>query len=96
MRRGISIAMAISGLGMVLTGIWNFFPPFNTEFFWPHVTNSCIFGLLIIIHVCLNWKPLLRYFKRLGWWWILAGVGIAAITWGGIIVPILTVTGTWS
>ena len=88
MRRGIGIAMVIFGLAMVITGIWNFFPPFNTMFFPPHVINACIFGLLAAVHIWLNRKPVVRHFKRLRWWWILVGLGFAAVIYLGIIMPI--------
>ncbi len=81
MRRGISIAMVVSGLIVMLTGIWEFFPPFSDVFYPFHAANACIFAVLIIIHVWLNWKPLLKYFKKLGWWWVLVGLGFAEIIW---------------
>ena len=88
MRRGIGIVMVIFGLATAVTGIWNFFPPFNTMFYPPHVINACIFSLLVAIHIWLNWKPVVRYFKRLKWWWVPVGLGFAAIIWLGIIVPV--------
>ena len=93
MRRWMVIAMVICGLTAALTGIWNFFPPFNTIIYIPHVINSCLFGVLAIIHVCLNRKPIAQYFKRLGRGWILVGLGFAAIIWVGIIMPILVKAG---
>ena len=88
MRRVIGIAMVVFGLNMVITGIWNFFSPFNTIFYTPHVANACIFGALAIIHVILNRKPLLQYFKRLGGRWTLVGILSFFIIYLGIIVPI--------
>ena len=88
MRRVIGIAMVIFGLTTALTGIWNFFPPFNTVFYPPHAINSCVFGLLAAIHIWLNRKPVLRYFKGLRKGWILVGLGFAAIIYAGIILPI--------
>ena len=93
MRRGISIAMALFGLSIVITGIWNFFPPFNQVFFTPHVINSSIFGVLAALHVWLNRKPIIRHFRELGWRWVLVGILIAAVTWNSIILPILMVGG---
>ena len=93
MRRGISISMAIFGLAMIITGVWNFFAPFNAMFFPAHVFNSCIFGLLVVVHIWINWKPLVRYFKGLGRWWILVGLGFAIVVWSGIIVPIFIIVG---
>jgi cytochrome b subunit of formate dehydrogenase len=63
MRRVLSIAMVIAGLVMAITGIWKFFPPFDTEFFPPHVISAFVFTGLVIIHIWLNRKPLIRYFK---------------------------------
>ena len=94
MRRWMVIAMVILGLNMVITGIWNLFPPFNTMLFLPHVITSCIFGILAVIHICLNRKPLLGYFKRLRRGWILVGLGFAAVIWVGIILPILVKAGS--
>jgi hypothetical protein len=81
MKRGICIAMVVSGLIVMLTGIWEFFPPFNDVFYIFHAANSCIFVVLVLIHVWLNWKQLLKYFTRLGWWWLLVGLGFAEIIW---------------
>ena len=89
----MGIIMVILGLAMAITGIWNFFPPFDTMFFPPHAITSCIFGVLVVVHVCLNQKSIAKYFKGLGRWWILAGVGFAAVIWVGIILPILVKTG---
>lgn len=93
MRRAISIAMVISGLTAALTGIWNFFPPFNTMFYLPHAINASILALLVAIHLWLNRKPLLRYFKRLGGWWILVGLLFVPVIWLGIVLPILIIKG---
>ena len=75
MRRVIAIAMGIFGLSMMITGVMKLFPPFNSITFPAHIINSIIFGVLAIIHTFLNWKPLGWYFKGLGWWWILVGLG---------------------
>jgi len=88
MRRAISIAMVIFGLAMVITGIWNLFPPFNTMLFPAHIIPAFIFGLLAATHLWLNWKLIVRYFKRLGWWWILVGLGFILVIYLGIIMPI--------
>jgi hypothetical protein len=62
MRRVIGIAMVLFGFNMLVTGILNIFPPFVAVFSPSHVVNSVVFGVLAIIHVCLNWKPIVRYF----------------------------------
>ena len=95
MRRVISIAMVLFGLNVLITGIWNIFPPFDTMFFPAHGINSFAFGILAVIHVWLNWKPIVRYFKGLGWWWILTGLGILLVIWAGIIVPVLYISGVF-
>ena len=88
MRRVIGIAMVIFGLAALITGIQKFLPPFNAMFYPPHVINSSIFGLLVVAHIWLNWKPVVRYFRKLGRWWILVGLGFAAIIGLGI-TPLL-------
>ena len=93
MRRVIGIAMVIFGLAMVITGIWNLFPPFNTMLFPPHIITSFIFGILAVIHACLNRKPIAQYFQNLGRRRVLIGLGFAAVAWLGIILPILVKTG---
>ena len=85
MKRGIAIAMVIFGLAMLVSGIQKLFPPANTFFYPPHVINACIFGVLVFIHLGINWKSLARHFKGLGWWWILVGLGYAAV----IVVAII-------
>jgi hypothetical protein len=85
MRRGISIAMVIFGLAMLISGIQKLFPPANTFFYPPHVINACIFGVLVIVHIVLNWKPIARHFSGLGRWWVLVGLGFAAV----IVVAII-------
>ena len=81
MRRGITIAMVVSGLITVLTGMWQFYPPFNDVFYLPHAANAFTFVVLVLIHIWLDWKRLLQHFKRLGWWWLLVGLGFAEIIW---------------
>ena len=95
MRRGIAIAMGIFGLSMVITGILKLFPPFNSITFPAHIINSITFGILVTIHTCLNWKPLSRYFKGLGRWWILVGLGFLLVIWSVIVMPIFITTGVW-
>ena len=88
MRRGITIAMVFFGFNMLVTAIMNLFPPFDTMFFPPHAVNSFAFGILAIIHVWLNWKPIVRYFKGLGWWWLPVALAFIAIVVLAII-PII-------
>ena len=95
MRRGIGIAMVLFGLTMLITGIWNIFPPFDAMFFPAHGINSFAFGILAVIHIWLNWKTIVRYFKGLGRWWILVGLGFLGVVWSVVIVPVLYVAGVW-
>jgi hypothetical protein len=85
MKRGIAIAMVIFGLAMLISGIQKLFPPANTFFYPPHVINACIFGVLVIVHIVLNWKQIARHFSGLGRWWVLVGLGFAAV----IVVAII-------
>lgn len=89
MRRVAGIIMVLFGLATVITGIWNYFPPLDTTFFPPHAITSFVFGVFLIIHVCFNVKPILRYFKGLGWWWIPVFLGFLAIIWAGALMPVL-------
>ena len=95
MRRVISIAMVLFGFNVLVSGIWNIFPTFDTMFFPAHAVNSFAFGILAIIHVWLNWKPIIRYFKGLGRWWVLVGLGFLGVIWSVVIVPVLYVAGVW-
>ena len=88
MRRVISIAMVIFGLATAITGIWEFFPPVNTMFFPGHAIPACVFGLLAAVHIWLNQKPVVRYFKGLGLKWILVGLGFLLVIWSGFILPV--------
>lgn len=85
MRRGISIALVIFGLAMLVSGIQKLFPPADDRFYLPHVINSFIFAVLVCVHLWLNRKSIVRYFKGLGQWWLLVGLGLAAIIVVGII-----------
>ena len=88
MRRAVTVALVVSGLFSVVTGIWNFFPPFSESFSPGHAIGASIFGGLCIIHVWLNWKSILRYFRTLGWWWLLVVLGLIA-TVMAVIIPLL-------
>jgi uncharacterized membrane protein len=63
MRRVICITMVVFGLSMAITGLMKLFAPFDSAFFPPHAITSIVFSVLVIIHILLNRKPLLRYFK---------------------------------
>ena len=96
MRRVIGIAMVIAGIWAVISGISQFFPPFDTMFDIGHVVSACTFAALLITHVCLNAKTIVRYFKGLGRWWILIGFVVAStIVFEGIVVTILIAMGVW-
>ena len=85
MKRGIGIAMVIFGLAMLITGIQKLFSPASDMFYPPHVIISCIFALLVVAHIWLNWNPIGRYFKGLGRWWVLVGLGFAAVIVAAIL-----------
>ena len=93
MRRIVSIAMVIFGISMIITGIMKLFSPFDDMTFPPHIINSIAFGVFSIIHVWLNWKPVVRYFKGLGWYWVLVAAGVFLVAWSTIVAPIRIVTG---
>ncbi len=95
MRRTISILLVIFGLTLLLTGIRNIPIPCFEQFIqivdqqvgldiW-HAGSGGVFAILLIIHVWLNRKPLFRYFRNLGWWWILVGLGFLTVIWLGIV-----------
>lgn len=79
LRRAISIAMVLVGLFTVISGLWNFFPPFNSRFSPGHAVGACIFSILGVVHLWLNRRQLLRHFRGLGWWWCLVGLGLAGL-----------------
>ena len=85
MRRGIGIALVIFSLAMVVSGIQKLFSPASDRFYPPHVIISFIFALLVFAHIRLNRKSIARYFKGLGRWWLLVGLGLAAVIVVGII-----------
>ena len=85
MRRGISIALVLFGLAMVVSGIQKLFSPADDVFYVPHVINSFIFALLVFVHLGLNRKSIAQHFRGLGRWWLLVGLGLAAVIVVGII-----------
>jgi hypothetical protein len=87
-RRLVSILLVITGSFTIITGIWNFFPPFNNTFSPGHAVGSCIFSSLCIFHAFLNWKSIWRDLKGLGWKWVLVASGLIATIIVGII-PLL-------
>ena len=88
MRRAVSIMLVVTGLFSAVTGIWNIFPPFSESFSPGHAVGACLFGVLCVIHVWLNWKPIMKYLRNLGWWWIFVGLGLIA-TVMVVIVPLV-------
>ena len=79
LKRITSISLALTGLFTLNTGVWNFFPPFVDSFSPGHAIGACIFCALGLFHIWLNWKPLAKYFKNLGWWWVPIGLGVISI-----------------
>lgn len=91
MRRAAAILLVIVGLGMIVTGIWKFIPPFDTSRFLPHINSSSFFIVIAVFHIWLNRKSLARYFKGLGWWWVPVVILITTnVIWLGIVLPIIT------
>lgn len=88
LKRIVSISLVLSGLYTAVTGIWNFFPPFSESFSPGHAIGACILCAICIIHILLNWKSLIHYFKGLGWWWIPIALGFIVI-FSIIILPFL-------
>ena len=88
MRRAVSVALVVTGLFSAVTGIWNFIPPFSESFSPGHAIGACIFGVLCVIHIWLNWKSILRYFKALKWWWIIVALGLIA-TVMVVVLPLI-------
>jgi len=87
LRRPVTIALGVLGLFSLVTGIWNFFPPFNTEFSPGHAVGACALGVVGVVHAWLNWNTILRYLAGLGWWrWVLIGasaIGLMAL----LVIP---------
>ena len=79
MRRVVSIILVVAGLFTGVTGIWNFFPPFNQSFSPGHAIGGSIVGALCVVHLWINRKPVAKYIKGLGWWWILIVLGLISI-----------------
>jgi hypothetical protein len=88
MRRIVSITLVLTGLFTIITGIWNFFPPFINSFSPGHAVVACIFGSLCVIHAWLNWKSIRKYLNGLRWQWLLVAAGLIASVMVGII-PLL-------
>jgi len=78
MRSGVNIAMFLSGIWTVLTGIIGLVS-YNTESADHHVVAASIFTIALCIHVWLNRKPFFQRFKGLGWKWSLIGLGLFII-----------------
>jgi hypothetical protein len=78
-RRVVTICVVLTGLFTVISGFWNFFPPFDSEFSPGHAVGASVFAGLALVHAWLNRRPIVRYFHGLGWWWIAVGLGLAAL-----------------
>ena len=88
LRRVITITMVLTGLFTLISGFWNFFPPYDSEFSAGHAVGASVFGVLGVAHAWLNRRPILRYFRGLGWWWVVVGLGFAALV-PLLLVPVL-------
>jgi membrane protease YdiL (CAAX protease family) len=93
MRRVIGILLIISTSNLVLAAVRNLpipqFANFSKAFDVGHAISGGMFVILLTIHLWLNRKPLGRYFRKLGWWWIPVGLGFAGVVWGGVIMTIV-------
>jgi hypothetical protein len=89
MRRVVGILMVIFGLAAIVGGIWKLVPPLNNTFYPPHIISSFIFAVLLIIHIWLNRKPIIKYFQNLRRWWILIGLGIILDIWLCVGMPMI-------
>ncbi|MBU2510044.1 DUF4405 domain-containing protein [bacterium] len=65
-RQPVSIVLGLSFLFTVISGIFNFFPPFSEKFSPGHAVGACIFCVICIIHIWLNWKSFIRHLRILG------------------------------
>lgn len=77
-RKATSLALVVTGLLTLITGLWNFFPPFNDRFSPGHAYGACVFAALCLVHVWLNRGAVRKYLKRVGWRWLLVGSGVVA------------------
>jgi multisubunit Na+/H+ antiporter MnhB subunit len=90
-RRAITISVVLTGLFTVFSGFWNFFPPYDSEFSPGHAVGASVFGVLALAHAWLNRRPIRQYFRGLGWWWAVVGLGFAALI-PLLLVPVLRMT----
>ena len=93
MRRAVSIALILDTLYLIGTGINQIFPPFNKQVDPNHITPVAIFLVLLSIHLWLNRKPIVKYFRGLRWKWAYVGFGVFVILWGVVGVPLLMLNG---
>lgn len=84
MRRGIAIAMVLLGLGTFVSGIVDS-SAVSVGGPGHHIIFAVLFAIVVCIHGWLNRKPLIRYFKGLGWGWVLVGLGLAVIVVANIV-----------
>ncbi len=67
----ISIAMFISGLLLPVSGLMNhilqYELPSRSRHFWMTVHNSSaiLFAIFTVLHISLNWRPLMLYIKKM-------------------------------
>jgi hypothetical protein len=99
MRRVISILLILFTSLVLLGAVRNLpvaqFDNFSKQFDIGHAVSGGIFFILLCIHLWLNRQALALYFSKLRWWWILVGLGFAAVVWGGIGITILVSLGIW-
>ena len=69
--------MTLLGIWMISTGIIELASTGTDAA--HHVVTAVLFLIALAIHLWLNRKPFLRYFKNLRWQWVLIGLGIVII-----------------
>jgi hypothetical protein len=77
-RKATSLALVVSGSFTMVTGLWNFLPPFSETFSPGHAVGACVFSALCLVHVWLNWTAIRRYLTRSAWGWALIALGLVA------------------
>ncbi len=78
MRSGVNIAMFLTGIWTIMTGIIEL-TPLAIGSPAHHIVAASTFVVVLGIHVWLNRKAFLQRFKGLGWRWSLIGAGILII-----------------
>jgi hypothetical protein len=78
MRKSISIAMILLGIGTFASGLAEL-TKVSASGADHHTIFAILFAIFACIHGWLNRKAFIRYFESLGWRWGLIGLGIVII-----------------